>query len=533
MEEVLRSALPIFANLTDSFVALTDKNGIRLMMIDASGKTISSLLNKKLDAAEKAIREQRMVLAPSELSKDSKLWAIPVGEYAIVVTEDGKRQKQRQLENSLKESLHLIASVLGSEASLFDEVGTVTHSVNPDGSKNESVIGTINQDAYLAMAMFKSQVMESTLVPGAKSILIPITKQVGLALSNVSSKAQEMLKKDKSGAKYTFDNMIGKSAQLNDVKNLCRKIANSHSSVLILGESGTGKELLAHAIHHASSRANNRFIPFNCAAVPANLIESILFGYEPGAFTGGSPGGKKGLILEADKGTLFLDEIGEMDLMLQNRLLRVLQEKEVMPLGSSKAREVDVRFIAATNKNLEELVAEGKFREDLYYRLNVITVHIPPLRDRLEDIEVLTEAFIKEFNLSLNKRITGISSEAMEILKNYSWPGNVRQLRNTIERIANYIDGGEIRCEHLPDYIFNKPAKPKNVVTPLQWKIGPGETLDDAVRNFEKSIIEQVLRETNHDKQEAAKRLGISLTTLWRKLNQVQNLSINGSVKDK
>lgn len=521
MEQVLRSALPIIANLTDSFVALTDKQGIRIMMIDATGKTISSLLHKKLEIAERAIQEQRVLSAPSELSKGSKLWAIPLKDYAIIVTEDGKRQKQHQLENSLKESLHMIADVLGSEASLFDEIGTITHSVNRDGKSNSSVVGTINQDAYMAMAMFKSQVMESTIVPGARSVFIPITKQVGLELSNLPAKIPEV-RKEKSAAKYSFEDIITKSDNMQKVKGFCQKIASSSSTVLILGESGTGKELFAHAIHQASNRSGNKFIPFNCGAVPANLIESILFGYEAGAFTGGNPGGKKGLIVEADKGTLFLDEIGEMDLQLQTRLLRVLQEKEVMPIGSSKVREVDVRIIAATNQNLEQLVSEGKFREDLYYRLNVIPVHIPPLRERPDDIEALTEAFIKEFNIAFDKRITSCSSEALEALKRYAWPGNVRQLRNAIERVANYIDAGEIQVEHLPEYVFKQPEPSRRLGNLSQWRIAPGETLDDLVRDFEMTIIEQTYRETNFNKQETANRLGISSTTLWRKFSQMQ-----------
>ncbi len=241
MEQVLRSALPIIANLTDSFVALTDKQGIRIMMIDATGKTISSLLHKKLEIAERAIQEQRVLSAPSELSKGSKLWAIPLKDYAIIVTEDGKRQKQHQLENSLKESLHMIADVLGSEASLFDEIGTITHSVNRDGKSNSSVVGTINQDAYMAMAMFKSQVMESTIVPGARSVFIPITKQVGLELSNLPAKIPEV-RKEKSAAKYSFEDIITKSDNMQKVKGFCQKIASSSSTVLILGESGTGKE---------------------------------------------------------------------------------------------------------------------------------------------------------------------------------------------------------------------------------------------------------------------------------------------------
>jgi Transcriptional regulator containing PAS, AAA-type ATPase, and DNA-binding domains len=253
------------------------------------------------------------------------------------------------------------------------------------------------------------------------------------------------------------------------------------------------------------------------------LIESILFGYENGTFTGGSPGGKKGLFVEADRGTLFLDEIGEMDLHLQTRLLRVLQEKEVMSLGSAKSREVDVRIIAATNQNLERMVEEGKFREDLYYRINVVEVAIPSLRERPEDIEELARSFVEEFNAALGKRIGGCTPEAMRFIRGYSWPGNVRQLRNCFERAANLLDGGEIGVEHLPKYLISGKGSSGGGRTKADaWQIEPGRTLDDVVRDFERSLIEQALAECDDNKQETARKLGISTTTLWRKMNSIQ-----------
>ncbi len=511
--------MPIFANLTDAFVAITDKNGIRLRVIDAAGNPITSLENRKLDLAEKAIREGNVISGPSELSRGAVMWAIPIGDYALIVTDDGKRQLRNQLEFSLKDTLRVIADVLGSEASLFNEIGQITHSVNRDGTTNEGVIGQINKDAYTAMSIHKSQVVESTVIPGARSILIPITRQVGLELSNLPSRDNEnAIKKDKGVAKYTFEDLIGSSESFLRAKKLCERAAKSVSPVLLLGESGTGKELFAHAIHNAGDRSANKFIAFNCGAVPANLMESILFGYEAGTFTGGSAGGKKGLFVEADKGTLFLDEIGEMDLHLQTCLLRVLQEKEVMSLGSAKTREVDVRIIAATNKNLEQLVAEGKFREDLYYRINVLPIAIPPLRHRMEDLEELVNHFIREFNLSLDKHLTSCSREALAAMSGYSWPGNVRQLRNCVERIANYIDGGEIRTEHLPDYITRDAGSPAAKKTGFASLI-KGGTLEENMRAIEKQLIEQALIEANYNKQEAANKLGISTTTLWRKLN--------------
>lgn len=512
LKQILLSSLPIIAKLTDGFVAVTDHEGLRLKVIDSAGNSIHGLENRRLDLAAKAIEDQTVLSGPSELARDAEMWAIPMGEYALIVTDDGKKQKQIQLEYSLKESLSLIANVIGGEASLFDGIGQITHSVNRDGSINDQFIGEINKDAYTTMSINKSQVVESSVIPGGKSILIPITTQVGLELSSLSSQEKESEKKESGNAKYTFEDMIGHSEPFIKAKNLGMRAAKSVSPILLLGETGTGKEWFAHAIHNASDRFNQKFIALNCGSIPSNLIESILFGYESGTFTGGSPGGKKGLFIEADRGTLFLDEIGEMDVTLQTRLLRVLQEKEVMPLGSLKSQEVDVRIIAATNKNIEQLIEAGEFREDLYYRLNVFPIDLPPLRERREDIEDLVNNFIKELNITLNKRITGCSQEALKILRDYHWSGNIRQLRNCVERAANIVDDGKIDVEHLPDYLFS-------LDTEQGWSIQEKETLDDAVKRIEKELIEQALVETHNNKQEAAKRLGISTTTLWRKIN--------------
>jgi transcriptional regulator with PAS, ATPase and Fis domain len=516
------NALPVIANLTDGFVALTDKDGRRIKVIDAYGNAIQSLEGRKLDLAAKAIREQLVMSSPSELSRNAKLWVIPLGECALIVTDEGKQQKEQQLEYSLKDSLNLIADVLGTEASLFDEVGQITHSVNLDGSVNETAIGQINKDAYTAMSIFKSRVVESSsVVPGARSILLPITRKFGLELSNILKKDLEPGKREGRSAKYSFVDIIGRSDTIEKANMLSRKAAKSISPVLLHGESGTGKELFAHAIHNASDRSKQKFIALNCGAIPTNLIESILFGYETGTFTGGSPGGKKGLFVEAHKGTLFLDEIGEMDLTLQTRLLRVLQEKEVMSLGSSKSQEVDVRIITATNKNLKQMVKNGDFREDLYYRINVFPIEIPALRQRMDDLEELINHFIKEFNLSLSKRLTSCSKAALKVLSDYHWPGNIRQLRNCIERIANLMDNGEIQPEDLPDYVLEEEEKFEDGYDMRSTMLLDGGSLDETMRLIERKLIEQVLIETQYNKQEAAKKLGISTTTLWRKISLV------------
>jgi transcriptional regulator with PAS, ATPase and Fis domain len=250
------------------------------------------------------------------------------------------------------------------------------------------------------------------------------------------------------------------------------------------------------------------FISINCSAIPENLLESELFGYKKGAFTGAASD-KKGLITMADQGTLFLDEIGDMPMGLQAKLLKVLESGEVLPLGDTKTKYVDVRLVAATNKNLEELVANGAFREDLYYRLNVIEVRIPPLRERRDDIEVLASHFVEKYSKENNKRVTGITDEAMEILLAYPWPGNIRELRNVIERAVVLSVDQKIGPEVLPERV-KSPAGPKNL-----------GTLKDRLDSYEEKILKDVLDAHSWNKENAASELGVDLATLYRKIKKL------------
>jgi transcriptional regulator with PAS, ATPase and Fis domain len=236
------------------------------------------------------------------------------------------------------------------------------------------------------------------------------------------------------GTKYTINNIIGNSDPILNLREQIAMAAHTSSSVLITGETGTGKELVAHSIHNLSNRRNNPFIRINASALPESLAESELFGYESGAFTGAEKGGKKGKFEQAHTGTFFIDEINQMPLSLQPKLLRVLQEKEIIRIGGSDCIPVDVRIIAATNKDLKQLIKEGKFREDLYYRLNVIEIHTPPLRDRLDDIPLLTQAAVSTLNPVMGKRVTNVDPIVYDMFKSYDWPGNVRELHNVIER---------------------------------------------------------------------------------------------------
>ncbi|MGQ9556853.1 MAG: sigma 54-interacting transcriptional regulator [Desulfurispora sp.] len=311
---------------------------------------------------------------------------------------------------------------------------------------------------------------------------------------------------------FSFDQIIGSSRSLQNVKEIARRVALSNSTVLIQGESGTGKELFAHALHTESLRSKGPFVKVNCAAVPENLLESELFGYQEGAFTGARKGGQIGKFELANGGTIFLDEIGDMSFTMQAKLLRVLQEKEVERLGDSKPRRIDVRVICATNRNLEELIARHEFREDLYYRINVVTLAIPPLRERLDDLPELIEHFISKFNKQFGQRVHGISEEVREIFWQHHWPGNVRELENVIERAFNVLDGPVIQKKHLPMYL-QKISLQKGM---RSHQIG----LPNLVEEAEKEAILEALAAAGGNKRQAAKLLGISRAGLYKKLKR-------------
>lgn len=315
---------------------------------------------------------------------------------------------------------------------------------------------------------------------------------------------------------FGVQNLIGNSDAMKRILELIDKVADSDSTVLIYGESGTGKELVARAIHYRSDRMDKPLVPINCAAIPSDLLESELFGYEKGAFTGAHRT-KIGRFEYANGGTLFLDEIGEMSPQLQVKLLRVLQEKSFERLGGVRPIQIDVRIIAATNRNLEKAMEEGKFREDLYYRLSVIPIHIPPLRERKEDIPVLVEHFLEKFNREKGRNITGISPKAMDKLMTYWWPGNVRELENLIERVVVLKRSGTIDVEDLPEKILTSGAKDPlgTIVLPEQ-----GIQLDATIHRLERELILQALKRTKGVKKEAAQLLGMKRTTLIQKMKR-------------
>ena len=318
--------------------------------------------------------------------------------------------------------------------------------------------------------------------------------------------------------KITLDNIISESEIMEHTKQKALIASKSNSTVLITGESGTGKELFARAIHNHSDRVDNTFVTVNCAAIPDNLLESELFGYEEGAFTGAKKGGKLGKFEIAHKGTIFLDEIGDMSLHLQGKLLRVLQERELDKIGGKSNILIDVRVIAATNKNLVELVEKGQFREDLYYRLNVIPITLPALRQRKNDIPLLIDYMIKEYAHKLNKDVIGIEDDAKKTLIDYSWPGNVRELQNVIEYSINMSNSSLLILDIIPNNIKSKYYDEKSN------KYEEIRTLED----LEKEEISKALNKFKHykkDKELVAKSLGISRATLYRKLEKYNLIS--------
>ncbi|TGE33493.1 sigma 54-interacting transcriptional regulator [Desulfosporosinus sp. Sb-LF] len=340
------------------------------------------------------------------------------------------------------------------------------------------------------------------------------TKEVSERLAQMDSDYE--FYKEKVGTSriaVTFNQIVTVSPDMRRLKQEAEMAARGSSSIMLTGESGTGKELFAEAIHQASPRRKGPYIKVNCAAVPENLLESEFFGYASGAFTGAQKGGRAGKFTVADEGTLFLDEIGDMSMNLQSKLLRVIEERSFEPVGSNESVKVDVRIIAATNKELIQKVENGEFRSDLYYRLNVINLHLIPLRDRSEDIIPLIQVFLERLNLDFGKQISGVSIEVQKILFDHSWPGNVRELKNVIERAVNFASGKMLELEDLPFYL----REDKMEVALSSTK---GWNLENAHDHLDRETMEKALIKMNGNKSEVARLLGISRSWLYEKMRR-------------
>jgi transcriptional regulator with PAS, ATPase and Fis domain len=314
-----------------------------------------------------------------------------------------------------------------------------------------------------------------------------------------------------------FAKIIGTNPKIAGARSIAKRVARGDSSVVLYGETGTGKEIFAEAIHKAGRRAKGPFVPVNCAAIPEALMESELFGYEAGSFTGALRTGRLGKFEAAGSGTIFLDEICDMSPLLQAKLLRTLQERTVERIGGTTQIPIDVRFITATNQHLEQMVADGLFRADLYYRLNVVKIELPPLRERLSDIEMLAKHFIPTLNARCNTSVTDIHPDVISVFRKYHWPGNVRELQNALEHALNFSDDNEIRAEHLPVRILGSMCASDNrAAEPAESRLN----LTDAVLRAERSMLVHALQKCGNNRTETAKYLGISRSTLYEKLEK-------------
>ena len=336
-----------------------------------------------------------------------------------------------------------------------------------------------------------------------------------MTLTSELAHARELIRRLE--ARYTWDDIVGTAAALSAAKQQAMRAAGTPATVLLRGESGTGKELFAHAIHNASKRSRGQFVRVNCTALPEQLLESELFGHEEGAFTGTMKGGKRGLFEEADRGTLFLDEIGDITMAIQQKLLRVLQEKEIMKVGSTVPVPVDVRIIAATNASLEQKIKDQTFREDLYYRLNVLPIWIPPLRDIKDDLPLLAHNIVMRLNLDYGRQVERIDDDAMEMLSEYHWPGNVRELQNVIGRAMINMKPAErtIGAVHLPLFECERIGQ----IIPASAQ-GPVKTLDSVIAEAEKAAIERALHEAGGNRERAAQLLGTAVRNLYYKIRK-------------
>ncbi|MBA1336626.1 MAG: Arginine utilization regulatory protein RocR [Firmicutes bacterium] len=378
----------------------------------------------------------------------------------------------------------------------------------------EAELGEIQRIGEISIVTNRVPILVEGEVLGAVATFQELDK-----IQKMESKIRKKLLYKGHVAKARFEDIIGNSRAIIQAKEKARQYAEVDSTVLIFGETGTGKELFAQSIHNASSRYDKPFVAVNCAALPENLLESELFGYVEGAFTGARKGGKAGLFELAHEGTIFLDEISEMSPMLQARFLRVLQEKEVVRLGDDRVIPIDIRIIAATNRDLYSQVEKGKFREDLYYRLCVLRLEIPSLRKRMEDIPALVSYFIEEKGKRLGKTIKNVSPEALTKLINYYWPGNVRQLENIIERSVVLCKDEEIDV----DIIFEVMNGAPNFSIEEKQNTCVGDVSNEGLlKHVEGEMIKKVLEETKGNKTLAAEKLGISVTTLWRKLKSLE-----------
>lgn len=449
-------------------------------------------------------------------------------EWGAILVVDDDADMRELAHDMLKDRGHLVVTAGNGEEALKrlaeEDYAVVLTDLRMKGLQGLELLAQIKRDfpdinVILMTAFGSVETAVEAMKHGASDYLTkPVKKDelirvVERVIREASLRREVNRLRREVHKEYSFHQILGKSKAIQGVFDLIRRVADSPTNLLITGESGTGKELVAKAIHYNSDRKEAPFIPVNCAAIPEQLLESELFGHMRGAFTDAKTD-KRGLFEEAQKGTLFLDEISELPLMLQAKILRAIQEKEIRRVGATKPISVDVRIIAATNLNLNEEVAHKRFREDLYYRLNVIELKLPPLRERREDIPLMVEAFLKKCGETRGKPVKGVSEAALAMLMDYTWPGNVRELENIVERAVTLSRGEKILPDDLP------PA--------VQGARGDRRVLDEAaekslpLHEIEKEYIKKILEKTGGNKYQAAHALGIDRKTLYRKLAEIE-----------
>lgn len=442
-----------------------------------------------------------LVVDDEEIIRDSLFYILEKEGYLVDKAENGKTAYEKILDNHFDLVITDIEMPLMKGTELLEKIKTINF-------QTSVIIITAFGSLDTAISALRNGASDYILKPVEFDELL-IKVQRLFEVKDLLS--ENKILREEIHRKYDFENIVGKSASIKKVYEMIEAVAETDSTVLISGNSGTGKELVARALHYKSHRKNKPFIAVNCGAISENLIESELFGHKKGAFTG-AISDKEGYMKAANGGTLFLDEISEMPPQLQVKLLRAIQEKEYTPVGTTVSLPVNARFITTTNRNLEEEVKAGRFREDLYYRINVVDIHLPSLKEREEDIPLLADHFLDKYRKELNKNIKGIDNEAMRAILNHEWKGEVRELENIIERAVIFCKGDMITIQELP-----ASFKPKAD----EYDFSFNGSLDESVRKFERDFILRALENNENNKEKTADALKVGLSTLYRKLKEL------------
>ncbi|MDP2365365.1 MAG: sigma-54 dependent transcriptional regulator [Ignavibacteria bacterium] len=442
-----------------------------------------------------------LVVDDEEIIRDSIYYVLEKEGYEVDKAENGKAAYDKMINNHFDLVITDIEMPVMKGTELLEKIKTLN-------VQTSVIMITAFGSLDTAITALRNGASDYILKPIEFDELLIKAKRL---FENKDILLENRVLREEIHRKYDFENIIGKSQSIKKVYEMIEAVAVTDSTVLISGNSGTGKELVARALHYKSPRKNKPFVAVNCGAISENLIESELFGHKKGAFTGAITD-KEGYIKASNGGTLFLDEISEMPPQLQVKLLRAIQEKEYTPVGTTVSLPVNVRFIATTNRNLEDEVRAGRFREDLFYRVNVVDIHLPSLKDREEDIPLLADHFLNKYRKEQNKNIRGIDNEAMRAILNHEWKGEVRELENIIERSVIFCKGDMITLQELP-----ASFKPKMD----EFDFSYSGSLDDSVRKFEKDFILRALENNDNNKEKTADTLKVGLSTLYRKLKEL------------